>query len=99
MPETSQQWYRRLTETIAAEGHRDWESSGWSTWPFDGELTVRELQAPAADGDPPAGATTASARCATARACPIRATISPGATSCGCWVRRSTPSRCRFSGS
>ena len=43
MPETSQQWYRRLTETIAAEGHRDWESSGWSTWPFDGELTVREL--------------------------------------------------------
>lgn len=55
MPETSQQWYRRLTETIAAEGHRDWESSGWSTWPFDGELTVRELQAPAADGEPARG--------------------------------------------
>jgi hypothetical protein len=52
MPETTQQWYDRVSATIAAEGHREWRTQDWTTWPFADDLAVRELQPPAADGEP-----------------------------------------------
>lgn len=46
MPENAEQWYDRVTEAVAREGYRPWDAASWSTWPFDGELTVRALQPP-----------------------------------------------------
>lgn len=45
--QTPQQWYQQVAEALAREGYRDWAASEWTTWPFDGELSVRELLPPA----------------------------------------------------
>jgi diadenosine tetraphosphate (Ap4A) HIT family hydrolase len=45
--QTAEQWYERVAAAIAEDGYRRWGASEWTTWPFDGELSVRELQPPA----------------------------------------------------
>lgn len=47
MPETSQQWYERVSAELSRVGHRPWDSAGWNSWPFDAQMSVRELEPPA----------------------------------------------------
>lgn len=68
MPPTSQQWYEQVHARVRADGYRPWNSAGWSTWPVDGELTVRELHPLAAAGEPLRGGEDGeSPRCEAAR--------------------------------
>lgn len=54
MSENAQEWYERVAGALAREGYRSWDAAAWTTWPFDGELTTRELRPPAA-AEPPRG--------------------------------------------
>lgn len=47
MPETSQQWFDRVSHQIESVGHRATDWGQWSSWPFEGELRPKPLQPPA----------------------------------------------------
>lgn len=46
MPESAQQWFDRVTHSIEREGYRPWSSAEWTSWPFEGDLAVRDLDRP-----------------------------------------------------
>lgn len=46
MPESSQEWYDRVSARIAESGYRRLGWSRWETWPFEGELVPKDLQPP-----------------------------------------------------
>lgn len=46
MPESSQQWFTRVSEQIESVGYQPTEWGKWSSWPFEGELSVKPLQPP-----------------------------------------------------
>lgn len=50
MTETSPQWYDRVRAAVDADGYRPWECEGWVTWPFRGDLSVRDLEPPTPEG-------------------------------------------------
>lgn len=52
MPETPQQWFDRVSAALSRDGHRESDWSGWSSWPFRADGTVKDLEPPAA-GEPP----------------------------------------------
>lgn len=47
MPETSQEWFARVSAEIDRGGYLESDWGRWSSWPFEGELTPKPLQAPA----------------------------------------------------
>lgn len=49
MPESSQEWYERVSARIAETGHRRLDWAEWETWPFEGQLVPRELRPPGAE--------------------------------------------------
>lgn len=51
MPAGADQWYVKIRARLDAEGPRSWDAAGWSTWPFDGDVAVRELQPPDPTGE------------------------------------------------
>lgn len=46
MTEDRYQWYDRTSREVERTGFRSWDSAAWTTWPFDGEVSVRPLQSP-----------------------------------------------------
>lgn len=56
MPETPQQWYSRVRSTIDADGYRDSDLQQWSSWPWTGDLTAKDLQPPQEEEPPRRGA-------------------------------------------
>ncbi len=46
MTETSRDWYQRMSQRIAEQGHRDQDPSGWKSWPWDEGYVVRTLDGP-----------------------------------------------------
>lgn len=46
MARSSHEWFADVSAAIERDGHRPWEPSGWSTWPFDEGLRVRQLHRP-----------------------------------------------------
>lgn len=51
MPESSHEWFARVSAQIAETGHRSSDWSQWSSWPFEGELTPKPLQPPEQEPD------------------------------------------------
>lgn len=49
MPESSQEWFARVSREIGSSGFRDADWSRWETWPFEGELTPKRLQPPSGE--------------------------------------------------
>ena len=47
MPESSQQWFDRVSAAIERAGFVDSDWREWSCWPFEGELRPKPLQPPA----------------------------------------------------
>lgn len=48
MTETSAQWYDRVRAAIDDSGYREPDFAGWTSWPWSGELTTRDLDPPVA---------------------------------------------------
>jgi diadenosine tetraphosphate (Ap4A) HIT family hydrolase len=55
MPETSDEWFERVSGEIARNGYRSSEWEQWPSWPFEGELRPKPLQPP--EKEPPRGGT------------------------------------------
>lgn len=55
MPETPLEFHAWVATEVAAHGYRDSNWSQWTTWPFDGELSVRPLDPPSLPEPPRAG--------------------------------------------
>ncbi len=49
MPRDASEWYDDTQRRIAADGLRDPGLADWPTWPYDGELTPRDLKPPVAE--------------------------------------------------
>ncbi|MCK0111844.1 hypothetical protein MWU75_06800 [Ornithinimicrobium sp. F0845] len=47
MPESSQEWFERVSAEIERSGRRSSDWAQWSSWPFEGELTPKPLDPPA----------------------------------------------------
>jgi diadenosine tetraphosphate (Ap4A) HIT family hydrolase len=47
MPESAEEWYARVRDGLETDGYREVPWPGWATWPFEGELHQRPLEAPA----------------------------------------------------
>ena len=50
MPESAAQWYARVRAGIEVDGFREAPWPAWPTWPFDGPLEARALEAPTEEG-------------------------------------------------
>jgi diadenosine tetraphosphate (Ap4A) HIT family hydrolase len=48
-PPTAQEWYAETRARIAATGYRPAPWTDWPTWPFEGDLSQRELEPPVAE--------------------------------------------------
>lgn len=48
MPETPQEWFDRVRAMLETEGYRETDLQQWSSWPWTGELTPKELEQPVA---------------------------------------------------
>ncbi len=56
MTASAEDWYARTIAAIERDGHRPWDPTGWSTWPFDRDLSPRPLDPPAETEPPRHGA-------------------------------------------
>jgi diadenosine tetraphosphate (Ap4A) HIT family hydrolase len=48
-PPTAQEWYDETRARIAATGYRPAQWTDWPTWPFDGDISQRDLERPVAE--------------------------------------------------
>lgn len=49
VPESPQDFHARVVGAVARDGYRDPAWSRWTTWPFDGDVSVCQLDPPAAE--------------------------------------------------